>query len=72
MLFYSFSKQKIGGIDLREELKNYEHDIEDVYTITPKAYSDQRGFFYESYNKKQFKILTGFDLDFVQDNGFPY
>lgn len=42
--------------------------IPDVLIIEPKVYGDQRGFFYESFNRRQFASLIGRDLDFVQDN----
>lgn len=42
-------------------------DIPDVLIIEPKVYGDERGFFYESYNRR---IMTdaGIPDDFVQDN----
>lgn len=42
-------------------------DIPDVLIIEPKVYGDERGFFYESYNRR---IMTeaGIADDFVQDN----
>ena len=42
--------------------------IPDVLIIEPKVFGDQRGFFYESFNRRQFSSLIGRDLDFVQDN----
>ncbi len=42
--------------------------IPDVLIIEPKVFGDQRGFFYESFNRRQFASLIGRDLDFVQDN----
>ncbi len=38
-----------------------------VKLITPKRFGDHRGFFSETYNKKQF-AQAGIPLDFVQDN----
>lgn len=43
-------------------------DIEGVLIIEPKIFGDERGYFYESYNKERFKEETGLDIDFVQDN----
>ncbi|MGQ9811794.1 MAG: dTDP-4-dehydrorhamnose 3,5-epimerase [Dissulfurimicrobium sp.] len=43
-------------------------DIPDVLIIEPKVFNDDRGFFYESYNRKRFFEVTGIDCDFVQDN----
>lgn len=42
--------------------------IADVLIIEPKVFGDERGFFFESFNKKQFQELTGIDREFVQDN----
>lgn len=42
--------------------------IPDVLIIEPKVFSDERGFFFESYNRRQFAGLIGRDVDFVQDN----
>lgn len=42
--------------------------IPDVLIIEPKVFGDERGFFYESFNAKEFKAQTGVDRPFVQDN----
>lgn len=42
--------------------------IPDVLIIEPKVFGDDRGFFFESYNRQAFKEATGLDVDFVQDN----
>ena len=36
--------------------------------IEPKVFGDERGFFFESFNARQFREATGVDLPFVQDN----
>lgn len=41
--------------------------ISDVILIEPKVFSDERGFFMESYKKIQF-TEAGIPFDFVQDN----
>ena len=41
--------------------------IEGLFVIKPRIFSDERGYFYESYNKAIFK-KNGLDLDFIQDN----
>ena len=41
--------------------------LPDVLLIEPKVFQDERGFFLESYQKKQFQE-AGIDADFVQDN----
>jgi dTDP-4-dehydrorhamnose 3,5-epimerase len=42
--------------------------IPEVLIIEPKVFGDDRGFFYESFNRLRFAELTGRDVDFVQDN----
>lgn len=42
--------------------------IPEVMLIEPTVYGDERGFFFESFNEKKFKELTGIDTHFVQDN----
>lgn len=42
--------------------------ISDVLIIEPKVFGDDRGFFFESFNKKSFEESTGIKTDFVQDN----
>jgi dTDP-4-dehydrorhamnose 3,5-epimerase len=43
-------------------------NIPDVLLIEPKVYEDDRGFFFESFNLKDFKETTSLDINFVQDN----
>jgi dTDP-4-dehydrorhamnose 3,5-epimerase len=42
--------------------------IPDVILLEPKVFGDDRGFFFESFNRRKFAELTGRDVDFVQDN----
>ncbi len=42
--------------------------ISGVLVIEPRVYSDERGFFYESFNQRAFNDATGTDYQFVQDN----
>lgn len=39
-----------------------------VFVIEPKVFGDARGFFFESFNQRDFRAATGVSLDFVQDN----
>lgn len=39
-----------------------------VLIIEPKVFGDNRGYFFESFNAKEFKEKTGVDVTFVQDN----
>ena len=43
-------------------------EIPDVLIIEPDVFGDERGFFFESFNKKAFQQATGIEADFVQDN----
>ena len=40
----------------------------DAYLLTPDIFPDDRGFFYEAYNTKNFDDLIGDNILFVQDN----
>ena len=42
-------------------------EIPDVILIEPTVFEDQRGFFLESYNLKEFEAF-GINVNFVQDN----
>ena len=42
--------------------------ISGLLLIKPKVYSDDRGFFFESYNCDRFCEAVGDDISFVQDN----
>ena len=42
--------------------------IPEVKLIEPKIFGDDRGFFFESFNARSFRGLTGVDAQFVQDN----
>lgn len=43
-------------------------DIEGVVIIEPKVFGDNRGYFFESFNAREFEAQTGQKIDFVQDN----
>lgn len=42
--------------------------IPDVLIIEPKVFGDERGFFFESFNERVWRELTGLDVRFVQHN----
>ncbi len=42
--------------------------IPDVLIIEPKVFGDERGFFFESFNQRVWRELTGLDGSFVQHN----
>lgn len=43
-------------------------EIDGVLILEPKVFGDSRGYFFESFNAKDFKEATGLDMNFVQDN----
>ena len=45
-----------------------ETEIPEVLLIEPKIFGDERGFFMESFNQRNFSEKTGVNLEFVQDN----
>jgi len=42
--------------------------IDDLFLITPSIFHDNRGYFYESWNQKNFDQLIGKSIKFLQDN----
>ena len=47
--------------------------IKGVLVIEPHTHCDERGFFMETWNKKNFSEFVGADIEFVQDNhSFSY
>ena len=42
--------------------------LKDCFILKPDVFIDKRGTFIETFNKKTFKKVTGFNIDFVQDN----
>lgn len=49
------------------QIKVTECPIKGLYIIKPKVHRDERGYFMETYNKKDFEE-AGLDMNFVQDN----
>ena len=43
-------------------------EIADVLIMEPRVFTDARGFFLESYNRRAFREAAGIDVEFVQDN----
>lgn len=43
-------------------------ELPEVLLIEPKVFGDERGFFFESFNKRAFQEMAGIDVEFVQDN----
>ena len=42
-------------------------ELEGVYILEPRVFTDSRGYFFESYNEQEFKN-NGLNYTFVQDN----
>ncbi len=49
-------------------MKIQETKLKGSFVIEPKVFEDKRGYFFESFNKKEFKRQTDLEIDFVQDN----
>lgn len=49
------------------KFKKIETSIEGVFIIEPTVFGDNRGYFMETYSKKDFEEI-GLNYDFVQDN----
>lgn len=49
------------------KLKIISTQLQDAKIIEPEVFSDQRGFFTESYSKRDYQKL-GLNFDFIQDN----
>jgi len=43
-------------------------EISDVIIIEPKVFSDERGYFFESFKQNELNEFLGFDVNFCQDN----
>jgi len=42
--------------------------LPEVLILEPKIFEDERGFFFESFNAREFERATGLKREFVQDN----
>jgi dTDP-4-dehydrorhamnose 3,5-epimerase len=43
-------------------------ELEGVLILDPQVFGDERGYFFESFNARDFEHCTGVSLPFVQDN----
>lgn len=48
-------------------MKVFKTEIDGVFIIEPAVFEDERGYFFESYNKENLKA-QGIDYNFIQDN----
>ncbi len=49
-------------------MKRTDTILKDCFIIDPIVFGDQRGYFFESYNKEKFDNLVGHEVNFIQDN----
>ncbi|WP_420316830.1 dTDP-4-dehydrorhamnose 3,5-epimerase [Ekhidna sp.] len=49
-------------------MKAEETNLNDCWILEPDVFEDDRGYFYEGFNRKKFKDATGFDFDVKQIN----
>ena len=42
--------------------------LPEVLVLEPEVFGDERGFFFESYNRRAFNQAAGSEVEFVQDN----
>jgi dTDP-4-dehydrorhamnose 3,5-epimerase len=59
--------KKRNGSGCMEKLKKIPTSLPDIFIIEPTVFSDSRGFFFESYSRRDMEII-GVSYDFVQDN----
>ena len=43
-------------------------ELEGLLMVRPRVFSDSRGYFFESFSRRDFENATGCQVDFVQDN----
>lgn len=49
-------------------MKVSETELKGCYIIEPQIFSDERGYFFESFHKDKFQQLTNIEVNFLQDN----
>lgn len=49
-------------------MKSTQLAIPEVLLLEPRVFSDARGFFFESYNQREFESAVGKKINFVQSN----
>ena len=60
------ARSRVGGDEYSMRVVRCE--VPDLLLIEPVVHRDMRGFFLESYNRREMARLTGVDVEFVQDN----
>ena len=54
--------------DWEDEMKMKETGIGGVLILEPTVFTDERGYFFEAFNQKDFNMAVGCTTSFVQDN----
>ncbi len=49
-------------------MKGVETNLKNCWILEPDVFEDERGYFYEGYNSKKFKEITGLDFNVKQLN----
>lgn len=49
-------------------MKITETNLSGCFIVEPKVFTDERGYFFESFNEKAFNEAVGKEIHFVQDN----
>lgn len=49
-------------------MKVTETYLKECFIIEPMVFGDERGYFFESFNEKNFAAATGLEVQFIQDN----
>lgn len=62
---HSLPRINLVGISEMNVIKT---ELPDILLFEPRVYSDERGFFFESFNHKLFEDAVGYPVTFVQDN----
>ena len=55
-------------MEIKKLKSNKDSILEGAAILTPNIFSDNRGYFYESWNQNAFNRLIGEEIKFVQDN----
>ena len=64
------ARRRAGTEDAKypDHVKRVETPLPGVFILTPAAFGDDRGLFFESWNERTFAEAVGSDVAFVQDN----
>lgn len=49
-------------------MKSTQLDIPEILLLEPRVFGDERGFFFESFNQREFELAAGEKINFVQSN----